>query len=118
VATGLFQNRQRHSLAGDPARAPGLGELILPETRTGLSDHARQVNRANAKRMTMVCCQMFGNQTTVTVAAARGHFELNVYKPVLAYFMMNPSTAVGCSSLVHGTLPWWENAPTKSAFGI
>lgn len=37
----------------------------------------------------MVCCQVFGNQTTVTVAGSQGHFELNVYKPVLAYCMMN-----------------------------
>ena len=37
----------------------------------------------------MVCCQVFGNQTTVTVAGSQGHFELNVYKPVLAYCMMH-----------------------------
>jgi fumarate hydratase, class II len=39
--------------------------------------------------MTMVCCQVFGNQTAITVAGSQGHFELNVYKPVLAYCMMN-----------------------------
>jgi fumarate hydratase class II len=39
--------------------------------------------------MTMVCCQVFGNQTTITVAGSQGHFELNVYKPVLAYCMMH-----------------------------
>lgn len=37
----------------------------------------------------MVCCQVFGNQTTITVAGSQGHFELNVYKPVLAYCMMH-----------------------------
>ena len=39
--------------------------------------------------MTMVCCQVFGNHTTVTVAGSQGHFELNVYKPVLAYAMLH-----------------------------
>jgi fumarate hydratase class II len=39
--------------------------------------------------MTMVCCRVFGNQATITVAGSQGHFELNVYKPVLAYCMMN-----------------------------
>jgi fumarate hydratase class II len=39
--------------------------------------------------MTMVCCQVFGNQTTITIAGSQGHFELNVYKPVLAYCMIN-----------------------------
>jgi fumarate hydratase class II len=39
--------------------------------------------------MTMVCCQVFGNHTTVTVAGSQGHFELNVYKPVLAFAMMH-----------------------------
>jgi fumarate hydratase class II len=38
--------------------------------------------------MTMVCCQVFGNETTITVAASQGHFELNVYKPVIAYAML------------------------------
>jgi fumarate hydratase class II len=39
--------------------------------------------------MTMVCCQVFGNQTAITVAGSQGHFELNVYKPVMAHCMMN-----------------------------
>jgi fumarate hydratase class II len=48
-----------------------------------------KVNPTQCEAMTMVCCQVFGNQTTITVAGSQGHFELNVYKPVLAYCMMN-----------------------------
>ena len=48
-----------------------------------------KVNPTQCEAMTMVCCQVFGNQTAVTVAGSQGHFELNVYKPVLAYCMMN-----------------------------
>jgi fumarate hydratase class II len=48
-----------------------------------------KVNPTQCEAMTMVCCQVFGNQTTITVAGSQGHFELNVYKPVLAYCMIN-----------------------------
>ena len=48
-----------------------------------------KVNPTQCEAMTMVCCQVFGNQTAVTVAGSQGHFELNVYKPVLAYCMIH-----------------------------
>jgi fumarate hydratase class II len=48
-----------------------------------------KVNPTQCEAMTMVCCQVFGNQTAVTIAGSQGHFELNVYKPVLAYCMMH-----------------------------
>jgi fumarate hydratase class II len=48
-----------------------------------------KVNPTQCEAMTMVCCQVFGNHTTITVAGSQGHFELNVYKPVLAYCMMH-----------------------------
>jgi fumarate hydratase class II len=63
--------------------------LILPENEPGSSIMPGKVNPTQCEAMTMVCCQVFGNQTTVTVAGSQGHFELNVYKPVLAYCMMN-----------------------------
>jgi fumarate hydratase class II len=47
-----------------------------------------KVNPTQTEAMTMVCCQVFGNETTITVAASQGHFELNVYKPVIAYAML------------------------------
>src|SRR5204863_352653 len=67
----------------------GLGELILPENEPGSSIMPGKVNPTQCEAMTMVCCQVFGNQTAVTVAGSQGHFELNVYKPVLAYCMMH-----------------------------
>jgi fumarate hydratase, class II len=67
----------------------GFAELILPENEPGSSIMPGKVNPTQCEAMTMVCCQVFGNQTAITVAGSQGHFELNVYKPVLAYCMMN-----------------------------
>src|ERR1700685_3718065 len=67
----------------------GLGELILPENEPGSSIMPGKVNPTQSEAMTMVCCPVFGNHTTITVAGSQGHFELNVYKPVLAYCMMH-----------------------------
>jgi fumarate hydratase class II len=47
-----------------------------------------KVNPTQCEAMTMVCCQVFGNNAAITVAASQGHFELNTYKPVLAYAML------------------------------
>jgi fumarate hydratase class II len=47
-----------------------------------------KVNPTQCEAMTMVCCQIFGNQTAITVAGSQGHFELNVYKPVMAHCML------------------------------
>jgi fumarate hydratase, class II len=61
----------------------GLGELILPENEPGSSIMPGKVNPTQAEAMTMVCCQVFGNDVAVTVAGSQGNFELNVYKPVM-----------------------------------
>jgi fumarate hydratase class II len=88
VATGLFKIANDIRFLGSGPRS-GLGELILPENEPGSSIMPGKVNPTQCEAMTMVCCQVFGNQTTVTVAGSQGHFELNVYKPVLAYCMMH-----------------------------
>jgi fumarate hydratase class II len=88
VATGLFKIANDIRLLGSGPRS-GLGELILPENEPGSSIMPGKVNPTQAEAMTMVCCQVFGNHTTITVAGSQGHFELNVYKPVLAYCMMH-----------------------------
>ena len=62
----------------------GLGELKLPENEPGSSIMPGKVNPTQAEALTMVAAQVFGNHTTVTVAASQGHFELNVFKPVIA----------------------------------
>ena len=88
VATGLFKIANDIRLLGSGPRS-GLGELILPENEPGSSIMPGKVNPTQCEAMTMVCAQVFGNHTTITVAGSQGHFELNVYKPVLAYCMMN-----------------------------
>src|SRR5713226_2482272 len=88
VATGLFKIANDIRLLGSGPRS-GLGELILPENEPGSSIMPGKVNPTQCEAMTMVCCQVFGNQSTITVAGSQGHFELNVYKPVLAYCMMH-----------------------------
>jgi fumarate hydratase class II len=88
VATGLFKIANDIRLLGSGPRS-GLGELILPENEPGSSIMPGKVNPTQCEAVTMVCCQVFGNQTAITVAGSQGHFELNVYKPVLAYCMMH-----------------------------
>src|SRR5579863_742895 len=88
AATGLFKIANDIRLLGSGPRS-GLGELILPENEPGSSIMPGKVNPTQCEAMTMVCCQVFGNQAAITVAGSQGHFELNVYKPVLAHCMMN-----------------------------
>jgi fumarate hydratase class II len=87
VATGLFKIANDIRLLGSGPRS-GLGELILPANEPGSSIMPGKVNPTQTEAVTMVCCQVFGNNATITVAASQGHFELNVYKPVIAYALM------------------------------
>jgi fumarate hydratase, class II len=66
----------------------GIGELVLPENEPGSSIMPGKVNPTQCEAMTMVCAQVMGNHTTITVAGSQGHFELNVFKPVMAYNML------------------------------
>jgi fumarate hydratase class II len=61
----------------------GLGELSLPENEPGSSIMPGKVNPTQAEAMTMVCCQVFGNDVAIAVAGSQGNFELNVFKPVI-----------------------------------
>jgi fumarate hydratase, class II len=88
AATGLFKIANDIRLLGSGPRS-GLGELILPENEPGSSIMPGKVNPTQCEAVTMVCCQVFGNHTAITMAGSQGHFELNVYKPLLAYCMMN-----------------------------
>lgn len=87
LAAGLFKIANDIRFLGSGPRS-GLGELILPENEPGSSIMPGKVNPTQCEALTMACCQVFGNQTTVTVAGSQGHFELNVFKPVLASCMM------------------------------
>jgi fumarate hydratase class II len=63
----------------------GLGELTIPENEPGSSIMPGKVNPTQSEAMTMVCCQVFGNDAALGFAASQGNFELNVFKPVIAY---------------------------------
>jgi fumarate hydratase class II len=87
VATGLFKIANDIRLLGSGPRS-GLGELILPANEPGSSIMPGKVNPTQTEAVTMVCCQVFGNNATIAVAASQGHFELNVYKPVIAFALL------------------------------
>jgi fumarate hydratase class II len=63
----------------------GLGEIQLPENEPGSSIMPGKVNPTQCEAMTMLCLQVIGNHTTISAAGSQGHFELNVFKPVIAY---------------------------------
>jgi fumarate hydratase class II len=84
VAASLMKIANDIRLLGSGPRA-GIGELRLPENEPGSSIMPGKVNPTQSEAMTMVCAQVFGNDVTVTVAGATGHFELNVFKPVIVF---------------------------------
>jgi fumarate hydratase class II len=84
IAVSLFKIANDIRWLGSGPRS-GLGELLLPENEPGSSIMPGKVNPTQAEALTMVCCQVFGNHVTVTVAGSQGHFELNVFKPVIIY---------------------------------
>ena len=83
LAVALMKIANDIRLLGSGPRA-GIGELLLPENEPGSSIMPGKVNPTQAEAMTMVCAQVMGNHVAVTIAGSQGHFELNVFKPVLA----------------------------------
>ena len=84
VAGALFKIANDIRFLGSGPRS-GLGELSLPENEPGSSILPGKVNPTQCEALTMVCTQVFGNHATLTFAGASGHFELNVFNPVMAY---------------------------------
>jgi fumarate hydratase, class II len=84
VAASLFKIANDIRLLGSGPRS-GLGELSLPENEPGSSIMPGKVNPTQCEALTQVCAQVFGNHATVTFAGSQGHFELNVFNPVMAY---------------------------------
>ena len=84
VAGSLFKIANDIRFLGSGPRS-GLGELSLPENEPGSSIMPGKVNPTQCEALTMVCTQVFGNHATLTFAGASGHFELNVFNPVMAY---------------------------------
>jgi fumarate hydratase class II len=84
VAASLFKIANDIRFLGSGPRS-GLGELALPENEPGSSIMPGKVNPTQCEALTMVCSQVFGNHVTITFADSQGHFELNVFNPVMAY---------------------------------
>jgi len=84
VAVSLFKIANDIRFLGSGPRS-GLGELALPENEPGSSIMPGKVNPTQSEALTMVCAQVFGNHTTMTFAGSQGHFQLNVFNPVMAY---------------------------------
>jgi fumarate hydratase class II len=84
IAVSLFKiaNDVRWLASGPRS---GIGELVLPANEPGSSIMPGKINPTQCEAMTMVCTQVMGNDTTITLAGASGNFELNVFRPVLAY---------------------------------
>jgi fumarate hydratase class II len=78
----------------------GIGELMLPENEPGSSIMPGKVNPTQPEALTMVCAQVMGNDVTVSVAGSNGHFELNVFKPVIAANVLESARLIGdaCNS--------------------
>ena len=84
VAVSLFKIANDIRLLGSGPRS-GLGEIALPENEPGSSIMPGKVNPTQCEAMTMVCAQVMGNNTAVSFAGSQGHFELNVFKPVIIF---------------------------------
>ena len=93
----------------------GLGEIKIPENEPGSSIMPGKVNPTQCEAMTMVCCQVFGNDVTIGMAGASGNFELNVYMPVIAYNLLQSIRLLGdvCNSFNEHCAVGIEPVPEK-----
>ena len=87
IACSLMKIANDIRLLGSGPRC-GIGEIHLPENEPGSSIMPGKVNPTQSEAMTMVCTQVMGNHTTISIAGSNGHFELNVFKPVLIYNLL------------------------------
>jgi fumarate hydratase class II len=94
VAASLFKIANDLRLLGSGPRS-GLGELILPENEPGSSIMPGKVNPTQAEALTMVCAHVMGNDAAVGFAGSQGHFELNVYNPMMSYNILQSMQLLG-----------------------
>jgi fumarate hydratase class II len=94
VASSLFKIANDMRLLGSGPRS-GLGELILPENEPGSSIMPGKVNPTQAEALTMVCAHVMGNDAAVGFAGSQGHFELNVYNPMMSYNVLQSMQLLG-----------------------
>jgi fumarate hydratase class II len=119
LAAALHKIANDIRLLGSGPRA-GLGELALPENEPGSSIMPGKVNPTQCEALTQVCAQVFGNQAAVTFAASQGQFELNVYRPVVAYNVLQSVRllAEGCDSFTRNLLDGLEPRLDNLAAGV
>ena len=98
LAASLFKIANDIRLLGSGPRC-GLGELILPENEPGSSIMPGKVNPTQCEALTQVCAHVFGNDAAVGFAGSQGHFELNVYKPMMAYNVLQSIQLLGDASV-------------------
>jgi len=114
LAAGLYKIANDIRLLGSGPRS-GLGELALPENEPGSSIMPGKVNPTQCEAMTQVCAQIFGNHTALTFADSQGHFELNVYRPVMAQNFLQSVRLMAdaadsfTQNLLHGLQPREDN---------
>jgi fumarate hydratase, class II len=94
VAVSLMKIANDIRFLGSGPRS-GLGELLLPENEPGSSIMPGKVNPTQCEALTMVCAQIMGNHTAISIAGSNGHFELNVFKPVMIYNLLQSSRLLG-----------------------
>ena len=110
IAVSLFKIAQDIRMMASGPRS-GIGEIFIPENEPGSSIMPGKVNPTQPEAVTMVCTQILGNDTTISFAGTQGHFELNVFKPVMAYNFLQSAQllADACISFdehcVSGILP-------------
>ena len=97
AAVSLFKIANDIRLLGSGPRC-GLGELILPENEPGSSIMPGKVNPTQCEAVTQVCAHIMGNDAAVGFAGSQGHFELNVYKPMMAYNVLQSMQLLGDAS--------------------
>ena len=110
IVVSLFKIAQDIRMMASGPRS-GIGEIFIPENEPGSSIMPGKVNPTQPEAVTMVCAQILGNDTTISFAGTQGHFELNVFKPVMAYNFLQSAQllADACISFdehcVSGILP-------------
>ncbi len=98
VAASLFKIANDIRFLGSGPRS-GLGELALPENEPGSSIMPGKVNPTQSEALTQVCVQVFGNHSALTFAGSQGHFELNVFNPVMAYNFLQSTRLLADASM-------------------
>ena len=114
AAASLFKIANDIRLLGSGPRC-GLGELVLPENEPGSSIMPGKVNPTQCEALTQVCAQVFGNDAAVGFAGSQGHFELNVYKPMMAYNVLQSMQLLGdaCDAFTDNLIDGLEADETR-----